>query len=109
MDDRSALCFIHLKGEYHGSDSPKLQQMLAPAEKADTVIVNLRDVTCFDMSCFFQLLSLRDAVVRRGGSIRIVMQSEYIKRLFMIGEIEGCFEFFESLDEALRFQTELTG
>lgn len=105
MEEQSSLCFIHLKGEYHSSDVDRIKSHFEPAQKANVVIINLCDVTCFDISCFFELFHLKDALVRRGGAVRIVMNKDYIKRLFMIGESEGNFEFFETLDEAMRFKT----
>ncbi|MBV9719342.1 MAG: STAS domain-containing protein [Candidatus Eremiobacteraeota bacterium] len=87
---------IHLRGEYDIASAEKLRALLAPAEEAQTAIIDLSEATYIDSATLNSLCRLKVRMVaRRGGSVHLVGVKPIHRRLLHITNLDRLFEISE--------------
>lgn len=85
---------LRLTGEFDLADKERLDMLLAPAQTAATVILDLSNATYLDstaLGCFF---NLKKAMLQNGGgSIHLLGVSPNLRRVFEMTKLDEFFEF----------------
>ena len=76
----------------------KLKQLLAPAESADVVVIDLRDVSFLDSTAIECFVHLKKQMMSRGGAdtIRLESPSKRIRRILELCSLEALFDLSDS-------------
>lgn len=83
---------IALHGEFDRDSRERLTSLLAPAEVADTVILDLANVEYFDSSAIGCLVGLAARVsARGGGAIQLIRVQPGVRRLVTILGLDQLF------------------
>jgi anti-anti-sigma factor len=85
---------LSLEGAFDVSSVSALRRLFAPAERADTVVIDLSGVTYAGTTLFNALIRLRKSMRQHGGAgaIRLVGASSHMRRLLAVTSLDRLFE-----------------
>lgn len=99
----SSVSVVRVTGEVDVHSAPRLREGVdAELGSASTgVVVDLSEVGFLDSTGLGALVTARTAAGERGVALPVVCTSERIRKLFTITGLDGVFDLYDSLDEAL--------
>ena len=65
------------------------------------IIVDLSDCEYIDSTFFGALVYSYKQIKEKGGNIKLVISNSFMRRTFILGDIEKVFEVYDSLREAM--------
>lgn len=87
---------ISLCGEFDVADKDRLTDLLRPAQDADDVIIDVRDVLYFDSTALGCLIHVKkEMLARGGGSVQLIGPQPTVRRLLAITGLEELFDIRE--------------
>ncbi|HEY2476944.1 MAG TPA: STAS domain-containing protein [Candidatus Cybelea sp.] len=92
------------ESEWDISNARRLRELLAPARKEPSVVIDMSDVTYIDSSCLSVLMALyQQRVIRRQFRAAHLAAPPYsVRRLFEITGFDGLWRLHERVDDAVR-------
>jgi anti-sigma B factor antagonist len=98
MTTAGDICRIRLAGEFDLASLEKLKKLLAPAESADVVVIDLRDVSFLDSTAIACFVHLRKQMMCRGGAgtIRLENPSNRVRRILELCSLQTLFDLSDS-------------
>jgi anti-sigma B factor antagonist len=94
---------LPLDGEIDLHVSPSVAESLRAmvANKPDTLVVDLSDVTYLDSSGLAVLIEGMQSVQAYGGKFALAGVQENVRPIFEIAKLDQVFQIFSNVDEAL--------
>ena len=92
---------VTLSGELDIFKKEKLRDALAQAESADVAIIDMTGVTFLDSAALGVLIGFKKRMAERKATVRVVLISLQLRRLFEITGLDRVFEIFPSLEAAI--------
>ena len=92
---------VTLAGELDIFHKESLRERLAQAEQADIAVIDMTGVTFLDSAALGTLISFKKRLSERNGTVRVVLLSVALRRLFEITGLEKVFEIYPSLEAAI--------
>lgn len=99
-EDRTTLV-VTLSGELDIFRKEMLRESLAAAEQADVAVIDMTGVTFLDSAALGVLIGFKKRLAERKGTVRVVLISLQLRRLFEITGLERVFEIYPSLESAI--------
>jgi anti-sigma B factor antagonist len=95
---------VAVSGEVDVSSAPALRSALEEllAAGSVTIVVDFREVGFLDSTGLGALVTARSAAVDAGGALPIVCEHERILKVFSITGLDGVFDIYPTVDDAVR-------
>jgi len=103
MDEHKGIKVMSPSGDIDMYTSPELRKELLRiiGDKESPLLVNFKDVSYIDSSGIATFVEGLKAMKSYGGSLQLVDLPEAIMEIFRFSKLEGVFEIYGTLDDAL--------
>ena len=103
-DHAEGYSVVSVRGEMDLHTAPKFQYAIeraAEGEDVGAVVVDMNDVAFMDSTALSALMRSKDALERKGISLRLAAPSQAVERIFSVTGLQDYFEIFPSREAAL--------
>ena len=95
---------LHLEGDFVGNeDVDKLRGMFrALSDQHNNLIIDLKNVSYLNSTSLGALLSGNAMFEKKGGKALVCNLSDYLKNIFKITKLTLIFDFYDSIEDAVK-------
>jgi anti-sigma B factor antagonist len=92
---------VRLAGDFDAYNRDELRRLLQPAREHADVVIDFSATRYVDSSCLTELANLRRSRLGDGlPTVRLVITSKNMRKIFQIVGFDQVFPLYESLEEA---------
>jgi anti-sigma B factor antagonist len=93
---------VSCRGMLGADEAPVLREAISQAQSRNTkVVVELRDAHVLDSACLAVLVGALRTAHSNGGELRLVMEGQYLEKVFEVTGLTKVFSIHSSVSAAL--------